>query len=156
MDGSHDTPDEPLQKLPAGLPRGKAVYRPADPRPSPPPPTNVGGYEELARYVQGKGLALPRNEEGLALVDRLLAEETDESNPLVELGGAIGMFYGDVLTHTIPGAHWEVIIEGQPTVRITRKSAVAVLNVARRLLDAGRPTLSESYDHFLALVREER
>jgi hypothetical protein len=30
------------------------------------------------------------------------------------------MFYGDLLTHTVPGAHWEVIVDGRPCVRVTR------------------------------------
>ena len=44
--------------------------------------------------------------------------------PLVRLNG---MFHGDVLTHTIPDAHWEVIAENSPEVRVSPKSAVSVI-----------------------------
>jgi hypothetical protein len=44
------------------------------------------------------------------------------------------MFYGAVLTHTIPRAHWEVIEEEYPLVRITTKTAVDVVRVAIRRL----------------------
>lgn len=44
------------------------------------------------------------------------------------------MFYGDVLTHTISGAHWKVINENFPEVSIARRTSVSVIEVAQRRL----------------------
>lgn len=65
------------------------------------------------------------------------------------------MFYGDLLTHTVPGAHWEVVEEGYPLVRITRKTAVDVVRVALGRLATAIPTLEQNYAHVLELVRQE-
>jgi hypothetical protein len=46
---------EPLQILPAGLPRRYAEYRPAGAAALAAPPTNVGGYDELVAYFQTTG-----------------------------------------------------------------------------------------------------
>lgn len=72
--------------------------------------------------------------------------------PLVRLNG---MFHGDVLTHTIPDAHWEVIAENSPEVRVSPKSAVSVIYVAQRRLTVGAPTLLQNYLHVLEMVNRE-
>ncbi|MDJ0458209.1 hypothetical protein PUN71_013465 [Arthrobacter sp. NQ7] len=41
---------EPLQKLPQGMPRRYAAYKPVIPGSAGPLPTNVGGYDELLDY----------------------------------------------------------------------------------------------------------
>lgn len=46
---------EPLQKLPAGMPRRYAEYKPTPSGVAAPPPTNVGGYDELLNYFQERG-----------------------------------------------------------------------------------------------------
>lgn len=142
-----DETEEPLQSLPPGMARRYAEYKPATDEPSP-PPTNVGGYDELLNYVRGEGIALPRSREGLAVIDAL-SEGPEAKKDLTGLTAAIGMFYGDVLTHTIPGAHWEVVEEGSPIVRISRNTSVSVIQVAQRRLDVGLPTLAMNYDHAL-------
>jgi hypothetical protein len=139
--------EEPLQALPPGMARRYAEYKPATDEPSP-PPTNVGGYDELLNYVRGKGMALPRSREGLAVIDAL-SEDPEAKKDLTGLTAAIGMFYGDVLTHAIPGAHWEVVEEGSPTVRISRNTSVSVIHVAQRRISVGLPTLAMNYDHAL-------
>lgn len=63
-----------------------------------------------------------------------------------------GLFYGDVLTPTIPGAHWEVVQEGYPLVRVTRTVAVDVVRVAIRRLAVADPTLAQNYAHVLEIV----
>ncbi len=63
------------------------------------------------------------------------------------------MFYGDVLTHSIPGSYWEVIQEGYPRVRVTTNSAVDVVRVAHRRLANPNPTLEQNYEHVLEIVR---
>jgi len=65
------------------------------------------------------------------------------------------MFFGDVLTHTIPGAHWEVMEEGYPLVRVTRTVAVDVVRIAIRRLAAADPTLAHNYAHVLEIVGHE-
>jgi len=115
-----DETEEPLQSLPPVMARRYAEYKPATDEPSP-PPTSVGGYDELLHYVRGKGIALPRSREGLAVIDAL-SEYPEANKNLAGLTAAIGMFYGDVLTHAIPGAHWEVVEEGSPVVRIIDRS----------------------------------
>ncbi|WP_354263322.1 DUF6278 family protein [Arthrobacter sp. OAP107] len=72
-----------------------------------------------------------------------------------EFARPIGMFYGDLLTHTVPGAHWEVVEEGYPRVRITRKSAVDVVRVALRRLATPIPTLEQNYAHVVEVVGRE-
>jgi len=57
------------------------------------------------------------------------------------------MFYGDVLTHTIPGAHWEVIQEGYPLVRVTAKTTVDVVRIAIRRMVTADPTLLQNFSH---------
>lgn len=109
---------EPLQRLPAGMPRRYAQYKPADQDAPAPPPTNVGGYDELLDFFAARGHPLPRTVDGLAAIDDLIGS-ADDNNSLAELARPIGMFYGDVLTHTISESYWEVIEDGYPRVRVT-------------------------------------
>ncbi|RAM37218.1 DUF6278 family protein [Arthrobacter globiformis] len=145
-----EDPDEPLQKLPAGMPRRYAEYKPVTSDAVVPPPTSVGGYSELLSYFQERGQALPRKAESLATLDQAI----NDGLP-AELARPVGMFYGDLLTHTVPGAHWEVVEEGYPLVRITRKTAVDVVRVALGHLATPFPTLEQNYAHVLELVRQE-
>jgi hypothetical protein len=149
-----EDPSEPLQKLPARLPRRYAEYTAADSDVSVPPPTNVGGYDELLNYFQERGQALPRKTKSLAAIDSAVDGASDKEL-LAKLGRPIGMFYGDVLTHTIPGAHWEVTEEGYPRVRVTRTVAVDVVRVAIRRLATAAPTLAQNYAHVLEIVRHD-
>ena len=146
--------EEPLQELPAGIPRYYAEYKPVPESAPLPPPTNVGGYDELLAYFRSLGDELPRSKEGLAAIDHLI-DGLDDRATLAELVHAIGMFYGDLLTHTVPGAHWEVIVEGDPCVRVTRKTAVSVVSVAERRLNIETPTLLQNYAHVLEIVASE-
>ena len=148
-----DYSDEPLQSLPPAMARRYAEYKSATGNPSP-PPTNVGGYDELLNYCRGKGVALPRSRDGLAVIDSLI-DNSGAKRDLQALGAAIGMFYGDVLTHTIIGAHWQVVEEGFPRVRISSKTSISVIHVAQRRLDLGAPTLAANYDHALDLINQE-
>jgi hypothetical protein len=141
---------EPLQRLPAGLPRRYAEYKPVDSNVSIPPPTNVGGYDELLNYFHERGQALPRRTDSLTAIDNAIDGAGDKT--LARLVRPIGMFYGDVLTHTIPGAHWEVIEEGYPRVRVMRTVAVDVVRVAVRRLATADPTLAQNYAHVLEIV----
>ncbi|MFB0840479.1 MULTISPECIES: hypothetical protein [unclassified Arthrobacter] len=85
-----DETEEPLQLLPPGMARRYAEYKPATDEPSP-PPTNVGGYDELLKYVRGKGIALPRSREGLAVIDAL-SEGPEAKKDLTGLTAAIGEY----------------------------------------------------------------
>lgn len=145
-----EDPAEPLQKLPAGMPRRYAEYRPVTSGAVEPPPTNVGGYEELLDYFQQRGQALPRTAESLSTLDQAI---NDGLPP--ELVRPVGMFYGDLLTHTISGAHWEVVEEGYPLVRITSKVAIDVVRISLRRISTPNPTLEQNYAHVLGLVRQE-
>lgn len=149
MDSGH--PDEPLQQLPPGLPLRYADYKPAPAAPAT-PTTNVGGYDELLAHFRSRGEELPRSKEGLAAVDHLIDGHPDRA-ALGKLVRAIGMFYGDLLTHTVPGAHW--IEEDNPCVRVTRITAVFVVSVAERRLITGIPTLLQNYAHVLEIVASE-
>lgn len=84
-----------------------------------------------------------------------LIEQATERTAMATLIRPIGMFYGDVLTHTIPGAHWKVIKEDFPEVGILRKTSVSVIHVAQRLLTVGVPTLVMNYDHALERLNRE-
>lgn len=147
---SPEDPDEPLQKLPAGMPRRYAEYKPVTSNAVLLPPTNVGGYDDLLSNFQERGQTLPRKAESLATLDQAI----NDGLP-ADLARPVGMFYGDLLTHTVPGAHWEVVEEGHPLVRISRKSAVDVVRVALRRLATPEPTLEQNYAHVLELVRQE-
>jgi Family of unknown function (DUF6278) len=149
-----DENEEPLQSLPPGMARRYAEYRPATPGELLPPPTNFGGYDDLLEYCRLKGLSLARSRQGLAVIDSLI-ESAVNSPSLAALVRPIGMFYGDVLTHTISGAHWKVINENFPEVSITRRTSVSVIEVAQRRLNLGIPTLTMNYDHALDLVGRE-
>jgi hypothetical protein len=145
---------EPLQKLPAGMPRRFAEYKPVTSGIAGPPPTNVGGYDELLNYFQERGHALPRKAASLATLDQAIKGKGEDGLP-AELARPIGMFYGDVLTHAVPGAHWEVVEEEYPRVRITINTAVDVVRVALRRLATPEPTLEQNYAHVLEAVRRE-
>ena len=145
---------EPLQELPAGIARYYADYKPVRNSAPVPRPTNVGGYDELLAYVRSGGDELPRTKEGLRVIDRLIDGRNDRA-ALAELAHAIGMFYGDLLTHTVPGAYWEVIVEGSPCVRVTRTTAVSVVSIAERRLNIRTPTLLQNYAHVLDIVASE-
>lgn len=149
MSGPED-PDEPLQKLPAGMPRRYAEYKSVTSDAVLPPPTNVGGYNELLSCFQERGQTLPRKAESLATLDQAI----NDGSP-ADLARPIGMFYGDLLTHTVPGAHWEVAEEGYPLVRVSSKVAVDVVRVALRRLATPEPALEQNYAHVLELVRRE-
>lgn len=145
---------EPLQKLPAGMPRRYAEYKPVTSGLPVPPPTNVGGYDELLNYFQERGHALPRKAESLTILDQAIDGEGEDGLP-AGLARPIGMFYGAILTHTVPRAHWEVVEEGYPLVRVTGNVAVDVVRVALRRLVTPEPTLEQNYAHVLELVRRE-
>jgi hypothetical protein len=150
------TPDdsaEPLQKLPAGMPRRYAEYKPASTESSA-PLTNVGGYEDLLKYLRGRGQTLPRTPGSLVAIDDLI-DGADDRESLARLARPIGMFYGDVLTHTIPEARWEVVEEEYPLVRVTSIVAVDVVRIAIRRLAVSRPTLEENYAHVLGIAGVE-
>ncbi|MDQ0865282.1 DUF6278 family protein [Arthrobacter globiformis] len=147
---SPEDPDERLQKLPAGMPRRYAEYKPVTSDAVLPPPTNVDGYDNLLSYFQARGQTLPRKAESLATLDQAI----NDALP-ADLARPIGMFYGGLLTHTVPGAHWEVVEEGYPLVRVSRKVAVDVVRVALRRLTTPEPTLEQNYAHVLELVRQE-
>ena len=146
--------EEPLQPLPSGMPRRYAQYKPASAAPPSPAPTNVGGYDELTEYFHSKGEELPRSADGLAAVDHRIDSPADNAS-LAQMSWAIGMFYGDVLTHSIPGAHWQVTTEVSPEVRITPKTSIAVIFVAQRRVTIGVPTLVQNYNRALELVARE-
>lgn len=148
--GATEESAEPLQKLPEGMPRRYAEYKPVIPGSAAPPPTNVGGYDELLDYFQQRGHTLPRQAESLTALDQAITEGLP-----AELVRPIGMFYGDLLTHTVPGAHWEVVVEGYPLVRVTRNVAIDVVHIARRRLATSNPTLEENFAHVLDLVRRD-
>jgi hypothetical protein len=147
-----DEIEEPLQALPPGMARRYAEYKPATDKPIP-PATNVGGYDELLDYCRGVEVNLPRSREGLVVIDSLI-DTPENKRSLKGLTTAIGMFYGDVLTHTIPGARWEVV--EFPMVQISRNTSISVIHVAQRRLDVGLPTLAMNYDHALDLIDQER
>lgn len=146
-----DDTEEPLQSLPPGMARRYAEYKPAADKPSP-AVTNVGGYDELLDYCREMQVALPRSREGLAVIDSLI-DDPETKRGIKGLTTAIGMFYGDVLTHTIAGAHWEVV--EFPMVQISSKTSILVIHVAQRRLDVGMPTLVMNYDHALHLIDQE-
>jgi hypothetical protein len=145
---------ERLQRLPPGLPRRYAEYKPVQEGPPAPPPTNVGGYDALLAYFRSCGEELSRSKEGLAAVDQLI-DAPEDRDSLAELVRPLGMFYGDLLTHTIPGAHWEVTVEDFPCVRVTRETAFSVVFVAERRLTVGSPTLLQNYARVLEIVSRE-
>jgi Family of unknown function (DUF6278) len=154
-DGLRPPSKEPLQNLPSGVPRGYAPYKPLEEStPTLTHPTNVGGYEELVAYFDSRGDELVRSEMGLASIDHHI-DEPAERDALARLSRAIGMFYGDLLTHSIPGAHWEVTAGVDPCVRITPSTAVSVVAVAERRLTVGTPTLLQNYERVMEIVTHE-
>jgi hypothetical protein len=144
-------PAESLQSLPQRSSRYFGEYKPVRTGDPPRPTTNVGGYDELVQYFLARGFKLPRTMDGLAAVDNLIDAVVDDDE-LVALVRPIGMFYGDILTHAISGAHWETRIGGSVSVRVTKTVAVAVVEVAQRRLVHGYPSLVQNYAHVLEIV----
>ncbi|UVJ39913.1 DUF6278 family protein [Arthrobacter sp. CJ23] len=149
MSGSDDSA-EPPQLLPAGLPKGHAEYNPEDAPPSVQALTDVGGYDELLAVFKARGLELPRSEAGLAAVDDFIGSNVNGEQS-AELARPIGMFYGDVLTHAVAGAHWEVVEDRFPLVRVTGKTTVDVVRIAQKRLVSEEPTLLQNFAHVLEL-----
>ncbi|MCU6480105.1 DUF6278 family protein [Arthrobacter sp. A2-55] len=144
-------PDEALQRLPPGMPRHFAEYKPVAEAVPAPPVTNVGGYDELLNYFRSRGESLPRSREGLAAVDAAI-DGGIPAEAFPDLARSIGMFYGDVLTHSITGAHWKVVASGFPEVRFTAKDSVDVVHVAQRRLSHSYPSLVENFFHVLEMA----
>ncbi|CAH0237974.1 hypothetical protein SRABI26_02823 [Arthrobacter sp. Bi26] len=86
MSESEEFFEERLQRLPPGLPRRYAEYKPVQEGPPAPSPTNVAGYDALLDYFHSRGDELSRSEEGLAAVDQLIDAFASGSLPC-ELGG---------------------------------------------------------------------
>lgn len=139
--------EEQLQVLPAPSISRTMQYSAAEHAPEDPSIINVGGYESLRETAVGEGLRLRRDARGLRELDDLI-----DSQPslLAGLLTEIGMFYGDVLTHTIPGAHW--IVRQEPEVRVAKDVTVLVAEVARRRFELSTPTLTENFRHVLDLT----
>jgi hypothetical protein len=144
-------PAEPLQKLPAPPPRYFSEYHSAGPTDQV-PPTNVGCYDELRQYFRVRGQELPRTTDGLAAIDARIDSPVEDG--LESLAHPIGMFYGDVLIHNIPGAHWEVT-GGSPCVRVTKTVSIDVMGIAQRRLIKDHPSLVQNFTHVLELVAQD-
>lgn len=71
---------EPLETLPAGLPRRYAEYKPVDSDGSVAPPTNVGGYDELLEYFRERDQELPRRAESLTAIDNAIDRAADKDS----------------------------------------------------------------------------
>jgi hypothetical protein len=106
--------------------------------------------DELLSNFQERGQTLARKAESVAPLDQAINDGLQAG-----IARPIGMFYGDLLTHTVPGAHWEVVEEGYPLVRITRKTAVDVVRVSLPAPATRSPHLNKNYGHVLEFVRHE-
>lgn len=115
----------------------------------------LGATTSSSGIAACRGWPFPARAMGLVVIDSLIKNSAPKRE-LQRLDAAIGMFYGDVLTHTIPGSHWEVVEEGFPEVRISSKTSISVIHVAQRRLDVGVPTLAVNYDHTLDVIDHER
>jgi hypothetical protein len=140
---------EPPQRLPGGIDLKHAQFSKGEPSGPDRSIKNVGGYETLAAVTDAAGVRLSRDIEGLKALERFL----DTSPESVRgLDREIGMFYGDVLTHTIVGSQWVVIDESHPEVRLGEDISVDVVAVAKRRLEFGLPSLVENLTHAELLV----
>lgn len=145
-----DSGPEPVQELPAGPDRGFGSYFSDEPFEEDRSITNVGGYVALRDLIADSGSTLGRNVAGLRLVDGLIGSAPESTRGLAR---EIGMFYGDVLTHTITGSHWVVRDPARPEVRITDNVTVDVVGVGQRRTRFGTPTLVEDLAHVLLIAQ---
>jgi hypothetical protein len=122
--------------------RRYASYEPAltDSKPAV-PITDVGGYDELLHAAEQSGVALEVSRAGLAVLDAAISVLPEG------LEQAVGMFFGDVVIHSIPGSQWRVVSEGRPLVEVPGGKATDVLAVAKSSMTEGRRTLIEVFDH---------
>lgn len=140
---------EPPQRLPTGMNRKHAQFSTHEPPGVDRSIRNVGGYETLAAVMAVAGVRLSKDVEGLKAVERFIDTSPESVRGLAR---EIGMFYGDVLTHTIVGSHWVVIDEHHPEVRVGEGISVDVVAVAQRRLEFGFPSLVENLAHAEQLV----
>lgn len=149
MGRDDDATSDDLQELPARAPRRRGQYVSVKPPAENPSITNVGGYDILSDTISSTGLHLTRDQAGLSTLDSQL-----ESAPsrFKELGRDMGMFYGDVLTHTLVGSHWVVRDDTRPEVRITETVTVDVVGVGLRRIEAPHPSLVENLRHVLEIA----
>ena len=115
---------EPLERLPAGMNRKHAQFSTDKPPGVDSTIKNVGGYETLAAVMAVAGVRLSRDVEGLKAVERFIDTSPESVRGLAH---EIGMFFGDVLTHTAAGSHWVVIDESHPEVRVGEGISVNVI-----------------------------
>jgi hypothetical protein len=112
-----DENEEPLQSLAPGTARRHAKYRPATPGEHPPPPTNVGGYDDLLEYCRLKGLSLARSRQGLVVIDSLIesAEKSASLAALVRPAKARKTRGANSSTKLLQKGHEPVSPSGRPT-----------------------------------------
>ena len=142
---------EALQRLPAGRNRRYSPLSADKPPAIDSSITNVAGYETLVGVATTAGEVLSRDLEGIRGIERLIDELPDSISGLAH---EIGMFYGDVLTHTIVGSYWIVFDEARPEVQVGEGTTVDVVGVAERRLKFGAPSLLENLKHVKKMVAE--
>ncbi|MEB0000573.1 DUF6278 family protein [Cryobacterium sp. RTS3] len=105
---------------------------------------NVGGYDDLTACGAAAGAKFSCDANGLRTLDDFIDASPQHARDLL---GEIGMFYGDVLTHTIAGSHWIVMDASHPEVRIAPGISVDVGRVALSRLESNAWSLVDHYNH---------
>jgi hypothetical protein len=112
--------------------------------------TNAGCYEELLsecgrlrERARRAGVELDDSPRSLDDLDRLLALWRANPGSASWLPIEAGSYLGTVMTRSLPGARWQIGLDGHPVVRLHSGRVFDVLSASGG--QAGVPTLASSY-----------
>ncbi|GAB2888860.1 DUF6278 family protein [Streptomyces deserti] len=91
------------------------------------------------------GVRLDDTAASLEALDQLLPRWRDDEEILPWLGNDAGLYLGTVIVRTVPGAAWEIRLDGQPVVRLASGREFDVVASGQEWAASGAPELSQLY-----------
>ncbi|MCK1797205.1 DUF6278 family protein [Streptomyces sp. XM4193] len=101
--------------------------------------------EVLRAQAAEHGVELDDSVGSLESLDQLLPRWRDDPEVLLRLGSDAGLYLGTVLVRGVAGAHWEVLEDGRPVVRLASGRVLDVVEAGHAWAVDGTPELSQSY-----------
>jgi Family of unknown function (DUF6278) len=103
--------------------------------------------DRLRQWSRAHGVVLADDDSSLGTLDVNLDKWSADPSHYehVDLGNEVGVYLGNIIARTIPGAHWRVWPNGHPVIALASKSELDVIAlVGDRILNAG-PSLQSIY-----------
>jgi hypothetical protein len=105
----------------------------------------LGECALLRGRVGDQGLELDDTPESLSVLDQLPPRWRDDPQEAAELGHDAGLYLGSVIVASLGGAHWELLRDGRPFVRLASGREIDVTAVGRDWAAQGAPSLWQVY-----------